>query len=256
MSAYRSGDIIKFSVNFPEDPSESIANCKPSILGCYAKCGPWRRNRRPESICYGKGVEAIIIMNDGCVTVGSGDGTIDILDQINWKGEFPKGKVLDPNQPHFKALKSTKVEGSITSLELMEGPKKHGSQRLLLAATRTSEIYAINLTSFVLTLVFTCHQNVINDIAFPKGMSGVFATASSGDVRVWCLETCQELLRLVVPNFTCSCVLFAHDGKSIITATKAYTRSPPPMDPRNLRGVTGALPISGMNMISDLRGVD
>ncbi|KAL0841612.1 hypothetical protein ABMA28_015269 [Loxostege sticticalis] len=49
------------------------------------------------------------------------------------------------------------------------------------------------------------------------GMSGVFATAGAGDVRVWCLETCQELLRIVVPNFTCSAVLFSGDGKSIVT---------------------------------------
>lgn len=51
-------------------------------------------------------------------------------------------------------------------------------------------------------------------------MSGVFATAGAGDVRVWCLETCQELLRIVVPNFTCSAVLFSGDGKSIVTGTE------------------------------------
>lgn len=48
-------------------------------------------------------------------------------------------------------------------------------------------------------------------------MSGVFATAGGGDVRVWCVETAQELLRIVVPNFTCSAVLFSADGKSIVT---------------------------------------
>lgn len=43
-------------------------------------------------------------MDDGCLIVGGGDGTIDILDEINWKGSFPKGKVLDPNMPYFKAV--------------------------------------------------------------------------------------------------------------------------------------------------------
>lgn len=43
-------------------------------------------------------------MEDGCIIVGAGDGTIDILDQINWKGVFPKGKILDPNFPYFKAV--------------------------------------------------------------------------------------------------------------------------------------------------------
>ena len=43
-------------------------------------------------------------MTDGCLIVGAGDGTIDILDEINWKGEFPQSKVLDPNMPHFRAV--------------------------------------------------------------------------------------------------------------------------------------------------------
>ncbi|XP_035432869.1 cilia- and flagella-associated protein 52 [Spodoptera frugiperda] len=212
------GDMIKFSINYPADPTASVNMCKPALIGCLAKCGPWKKGKRPESVCYSQGIESILIMDDGCLIVGGGDGTIDILDEINWKGSFPKGKVLDPNMPYFKALKSTKLEGSITSLELMESPNLRDNKRLLLAGTRSSEIYAINVATFNPTLVVTCHRCAINDIAFPVGMSGVFATAGSGDVRVWCLETCQELLRIVVPNFTCSTVLFSGDGKSIVSA--------------------------------------
>lgn len=43
-------------------------------------------------------------MDDGCLIVGAGDGTIDVLDEINWKGSFPKGKLLAPNQPNYKAV--------------------------------------------------------------------------------------------------------------------------------------------------------
>lgn len=32
------------------------------------------------------------------------------------------------------------------------------------------------------------------------------------------MKTLQELLRIKVPNFSCSSVLFSHDGKSILTA--------------------------------------
>ncbi|XP_004926410.2 cilia- and flagella-associated protein 52 [Bombyx mori] len=212
------GDMIKFSINYPPDPFASIAHCKPALLGCLAKCGPWKRGRKPDSICYSQGIESILIMDDGCLIVGAGDGTIDILDEINWKGSFPKGKILDPNIPHFKALKTTKLEGSITSLELMESPKLQGAKRLLLAGTRTSEIYAIDIGTFAPALVVTCHRCAINDIAFPRGMSGVFATGGAGDVRVWARDTCQELLRIVVPNFTCSALLFSGDGKSIVSA--------------------------------------
>ncbi|CAG4950295.1 unnamed protein product [Parnassius apollo] len=98
------GDMIKFSINYPADPSASVAQCKPSLIGCLAKCGPWRKGKRPESICYSQGIESILIMDDGCLIVGAGDGTVDLLDEINWKGDFPKGKILDPNKPHFKAV--------------------------------------------------------------------------------------------------------------------------------------------------------
>ncbi|XP_059051572.1 cilia- and flagella-associated protein 52 [Achroia grisella] len=212
------GDMIKFSINYPSDPTASVADIKPTFLGCLARCGPWKKGRRPESMCYSQGIESIIIMADGCLIVGAGDGTVEVLDEINWKGDFPKGKILSPNRPHFKALKSTKLDGSITSLELMESPSVRNESRLLLAGTRTSEIYAINVATFSPILVVTCHRCAINDIAFPRGMSGVFATAGSGDIRVWSLESCQELLRIVVPNFVCSAVLFSADGKSIVSA--------------------------------------
>lgn len=52
------------------------------------------------------GIEAILIMEDGCLVVGGGDGTIDVLDEINWSGSFPKGKIIDPNMPYFKAVSS------------------------------------------------------------------------------------------------------------------------------------------------------
>lgn len=46
----------------------------------------------------------------------------------------------------------------------------------------------------------------------------MFATAGKNDVRVWSVKTHQELLRIQVPNFSASSVLFSHDGKSILTA--------------------------------------
>lgn len=50
-----------------------------------------------------------------------------------------------------------------------------------------------------------------------SGISEVFATAGVGDIRVWCLKTCQELLRIQVANFECSSVLFTYDGKAIVS---------------------------------------
>jgi WD40 repeat protein len=47
--------------------------------------------------------------------------------------------------------------------------------------------------------------------------SEVFATCSKHDIRVWNSETSLELLRITVPNFTCTGLQFSCDGKSIIS---------------------------------------
>lgn len=52
---------------------------------------------------------------------------------------------------------------------------------------------------------------------FFSKFSDVFATASKEDVRVWNLQQQQEMLRIKVANFICSCVRFSFDGKSILT---------------------------------------
>lgn len=60
----------------------------------------------------------------------------------------------------------------------------------------------------VLYVRFICSSN----------FSSVFATASYQSVRVWSLIKKQELLRIVVPNFSAATVIFSYDGQSIITA--------------------------------------
>lgn len=47
--------------------------------------------------------------------------------------------------------------------------------------------------------------------------SEVFATASDTDIRIWNANTCQELLKVSVPNLECKCLTFKKDGSSLIT---------------------------------------
>ncbi|KAI8436345.1 hypothetical protein MSG28_004379 [Choristoneura fumiferana] len=54
-AASPTGDMIKFSINYPSDPVASVAHCKPTLIGCLAKCGPWKKGKRPESQCYSQG---------------------------------------------------------------------------------------------------------------------------------------------------------------------------------------------------------
>lgn len=46
----------------------------------------------------------------------------------------------------------------------------------------------------------------------------VFATASHQSVRIWSTAKKQELLRIMVPNFTAAAIVFTSDGKSIVSA--------------------------------------
>ena len=45
----------------------------------------------------------------------------------------------------------------------------------------------------------------------------VFATAAHGEVRLWHITSCRELLRVVVPNATCLCLAFTHAGDALLT---------------------------------------
>ena len=45
----------------------------------------------------------------------------------------------------------------------------------------------------------------------------VFATGALGEVRVWHITTCRELLRVRVPNLACRCLAFSADGSAILS---------------------------------------
>lgn len=51
-----------------------------------------------------------------------------------------------------------------------------------------------------------------------RNFSLVFATASHQSVRIWSSTKRQELLRIMVPNFSAAAIVFSYDGKSIISA--------------------------------------
>lgn len=52
----------------------------------------------------------------------------------------------------------------------------------------------------------------------PRNLSLVFATASYQSVRIWSVSKKQELLRIMVPNFSAAALVFSYDGKSIVSA--------------------------------------
>ncbi|XP_018331120.1 cilia- and flagella-associated protein 52 [Agrilus planipennis] len=205
------GDVLKIRLNFHHDVDILVPVKTPILKGCFTKIAK-KTLPRGQVELYGQGVRSIILLLSGKLLIGAGDGSVDLVEE---KQKDCKEKEVSvafklPSSPVLRILKSTNVNGTVTSLNFSRG--------MLLAGTAKSEIYIINMDSFEAELIFTCHTSVIYDICFPENFSDVFATASKDDVRVWSTSTFNELLRIEVANFSASAVVFSHDGKSIVTA--------------------------------------
>jgi WD40 repeat protein len=151
------------------------------------------KNKGPKAP-MANGVNTIITTARGNFVVGCGDGTVALL----FKGSYRKVRTL-------------KLEGSITSIAL------NAAGDHIFVGTSLCNIFCVSLATFEYELRSTCHSQMINDVAFPRDFSQLFATCGVGNIRVWHAETRNELLRIAVPNLTCLCVAFMADGKSILS---------------------------------------
>ncbi|CAG9771369.1 unnamed protein product [Ceutorhynchus assimilis] len=203
------GDVLKIKLNFHHDLDIVEPVKTPCVVGCFARISK-KKLRRGSVDLYQQGVRSLKRLFGGELIIGAGDGTLEMV--VEDKPVLPKDcvDVKLPSIPVLKVLKSTYVNTAITSLQL--------TKDYILAGTMANEIYQINMNNFNAALIVSCHTSTIYDIAFPTNFSEVFATASHNNVRVWSMTTMQELLRICVRNFTCSSVVFAHDGRSILTA--------------------------------------
>lgn len=143
---------------------------------------------------FSLGVTCVMKTRKGNLVVGAGDGTVALV-----------------SKETLNVIRKAKFDGGITSLAL------NAAGDHFFVGTNQSNIYLVNLASFDFEMRNTCHNSKINDVAFPSSFSKLFATASKSDIRVWQAETRHELLRIQVPNIECNCVVFAPDGKSIIS---------------------------------------
>ncbi len=88
--------------------------------------------------------------------------------------------------------KVSECDSEITSLAL------RGDGHQFFIGTAKSQVYRVQLAEWKMELLNTCHNSVINDIAFPFGSAELFATCAHEDIRVWHSQTNQELLRIKV----------------------------------------------------------
>ncbi|XP_066999965.2 cilia- and flagella-associated protein 52 [Anabrus simplex] len=206
------GDIIKARLNYDYDPKILDPLMNPVLIGCYAKFPIKKAENGDPTVRYSKGVTALALLTEPLQTkilVAAGDGTVEMVKERSSNPKEPEGRLRMPSIPHLDVLKTAKLDDGITSLNIMG--------KNILVGTINCEIYTINLDTFHVMLHITCHTHSIFDIAFPHDFGEVFATSSKHDIRVWNISTSQELLRISVPNFTCSSVVFAHDGRSIVS---------------------------------------
>lgn len=147
----------------------------------------------PSKKPFSCGVRQIIGVNENHIVVGSGDGTIALLDKKK-----------------LAVRKRVQLDGSVTSLQINQ-ENDH-----FFVGTSKCNIYCVAVDDFEYELRRSGHYQQIASVAFPHDYSNLFVTASN-DVRVWNRSTTKELLRIQIPNISCKCVVVSHDGKMIIT---------------------------------------
>ena len=143
---------------------------------------------------FSQGVTYMAKTKSGNLIVGAGDGTVAVV-----------------KKDTFKVVRRLQLEGRITALQL------NAKGDHFFVGTAQCNTYLVHLNSFDYELRSTCHSDKINDVQFAANYSDLFATCSRRDIRVWNATTRNELLRIQVPNLDCLCMIFSHDGSSIIS---------------------------------------
>jgi ligand-binding sensor domain-containing protein len=162
----------------------------------FRRIGPKKRIPRA--------ITAAALDFNGNLVLGSGDALTVVT-----PGDF---RVL-------ATLGGEQISGQVTSISAAPSGE-------LLVGTDLSNIYAVQYARDPsghgavidsVTLKSTCHNDKINDIAFPRGYSELFATTSGADIRIWHMLTGSELLRIQVPNLECNCIDFNPKGSLILS---------------------------------------
>ncbi|RZF37372.1 hypothetical protein LSTR_LSTR009723 [Laodelphax striatellus] len=221
------GDLIKIKLNFPQDMNQLEPLSNPVLVGCYGKIPKKQRRpmeKAPEAKRWSLGVRALLLTDNNRIIIGAGDGAVELVEEVpdSKKGAEQykiQSRLITPSLP--KLSKVVNIDGMVSSIQRLD-------QNNLIVGTMKCELFLINIQTSKKQLLLTCHTSAVYDLVFPRDYSQVFATASKDDIRVWNIETSRELLRISVPNFTCSGIVFSYDGKSIITSwndgtIKAFT---------------------------------
>lgn len=182
-----SGDLVKVKLNCHPLLDQMEEGKVPVLSGCM---GVFDKRRPPGKDCqsFKNGIRQILLLPNGRVMIGTGEGLVQMVEerQIDYKSysgpTFPKltGVIqlntlllahclhvelgLDIKLSLYSAslqMKKIQLGSAITSLQLVD---KSG----VVIGTEACEIYYLDLATFQVRLLKTCHTDAVNDIAFPE----------------------------------------------------------------------------------------
>ncbi|XP_029176006.1 cilia- and flagella-associated protein 52 [Nylanderia fulva] len=207
-----SGDIINARLNLRDDLECDSPARSPVMIGCYSKITrDLRKMKMGEGDLYSGGVTSLVLLKGGKLLIGTGDGTVELIQIINRKESRTHKPSKFPNTPQILTHQKENVCSAVTSMVLY-------LNEFVLVGTAWCEIYQIQLSNFHMRLLVTSHTSCIYSIAFPRISSEIFATGGKSDIRLWELKKQKEILRITVANFVCSSLQFARDDQILFSA--------------------------------------
>lgn len=97
-----SGDIVKIRLNCHHDPEVIEREKSPVLLGCYGRHNP-KKPYGKDCEKYFNGVRDLLILSNGMLIIGAGDGTVELVEERTVKfKDYPS-----PTWPQLKMVGSS-----------------------------------------------------------------------------------------------------------------------------------------------------
>ena len=153
----------------------------------------------------------------GDLLAGCGDGEVVSVEETPIKkavaGQvvFPT-QVGDPTKPNLTQKKSTKFDGSITSMILTPS----GTEVLI--STSSCKVFRMTILTFSHYQILSCPSRPILTASFPSTSCQLYAVGGEDGVQLW-TEDGQLVLHIppALPGLAATQVRLSSDGRSIIS---------------------------------------
>ncbi|KAA0161483.1 hypothetical protein FNF31_03766 [Cafeteria roenbergensis] len=131
---------------------------------------------------------------------------LDPTDRFLWAGTA-SGDVIEMNvaSERFARASKNRFSKGVTALAFVDGPP--GDQDHIVCGNGDGTLVRLS----------TAHLEITSAVQLLGGVSALFVTGSTGEVRLWNAVERKELLRIQVPGVVCQCVQIKPDGSLIVS---------------------------------------